>query len=156
MVRRIGRRLAEVIPMRLKIATGLSALAFAAAFSVAATASPLGSGSFAAAPVAATTDIEQVQYYYYGPPRYYAGPGYYRHNGYYYRRGWRGNGVAAGVAAGAIGALAIGGLAASGAFDPAPPPIAPPRRQWCMDRFRSYNPADGTYVDNRGRVRYCG
>jgi hypothetical protein len=122
-----------------------------------AVASPVGSGSLtAAAALPPTALTEPVQYYYYGPPRYYHSPGYYRHNGYYYRRGWRGDGVAAGVAAGAIGALAIGGLAASGAFDPAPAPIAPPRRQWCMDRFRSYNPVDGTYIDNRGRTRFCG
>lgn len=122
----------------------------------AAHAAPIGSASQPAGAGFGPTGLEQVQYYYYGPPRRAYAPGYYYHGGYYYRRGWRGDGVAAGIAAGALGALAIGGLAASGAFAPAPAPIAPARRQWCMDRFRSYNPVDGTYVDRNGRVRFCG
>jgi hypothetical protein len=133
----------------------LAALAFA---STAATAMPAGAGVLA---TKATADIrlaEQVQYYYSGPRRYYGGPRYYGRPGYGYRRGWRGDGVAAGVAAGAIGALAIGGLAASGAFDPQPryAPMAPGRKQWCADRYRSYNPEDGTFVGRDGRVRFCG
>jgi hypothetical protein len=119
---------------------------------------PVGAGAFAMDKAAATGLTEQVQYYYYGPPRRYAGPGYYYNRGYYYQRGWRGDGVAAGVAAGALGALAIGGLAASGAFDPQPrmAPMAPGRKQWCADRYRSYNPEDGTFVGRDGRVRFCG
>jgi hypothetical protein len=121
-------------------------------------AGPMGATGLSTTPlaVAGTWPVEQVQYYYYGAPRRYYAPGYYRHGGHYYRRGWRGDGVAAGVAAGAVGALALGALA-SGAFsEPAYAPIAPPRRQWCMDRFRSYNPATGTYIDSKGRTRYCG
>jgi hypothetical protein len=134
----------------------LTGLLTTAALTVGAAASPLGSGSHAAGAMTAPTDIQNVQYYYYGPPRRYYGPGYHYHRGYYYRRGWRGDGVAAGLAVGAAGALAAGALAGSGAFDPPPAAIAPPRRQWCMDRFRSYNPEDGTYIDNRGRTRFCG
>ncbi|MGL4439163.1 MAG: BA14K family protein [Bosea sp. (in: a-proteobacteria)] len=116
---------------------------------------PAGAGAATVDKAAASTLVEQVQYYYSGPRRYYGGPRYY---GRGYGRGYRGNGVAAGVAAGALGALAIGGLAASGAFDerPAYAPLAPGRKQWCADRYRSYNPEDGTFVGRDGRVRYCG
>jgi len=119
--------------------------------------------------------LETVQYYEYGPRRsygpppraYYGSPprAYGPRYGYgprpvYRDRSWRrrDDGLAAGLAAGAIGALAIGGLAASGAFDPQPryAPIAPERRQWCAQRYRSYNPADGTFVGNDGRRRFCG
>lgn len=119
---------------------------------------PAGAGASAMEKVAGSGLTEQVQYYYSGPRRHYGGPRYYGRPGYGHRRGWRGDGVAAGVAAGAIGALAIGGLAASGAFDPQPryAPMAPGRKQWCADRYRSYNPEDGTFVGRDGRVRFCG
>jgi hypothetical protein len=119
---------------------------------------PVGAGASSMAQAAGPGVTRQVQYYYSGPRRYYGGPRYYGRPGYGYRRGYRGDGIAAGVAAGAIGALAIGGLAASGAFDPQPrlAPIAPARRQWCADRYHSYNPEDGTFVGRDGRVRYCG
>jgi BA14K-like protein len=29
------------------------------------------------------------------------------------------------------------------------------RHQWCMARYRSYDPVSGTFVDNRGRIRQC-
>ncbi len=126
---------------------------------------PLASGASSVLEQARTVamlPVEQVQYYY-GGPGYYAGPRYYGRPAYgsgpgYYRRGYRGDGIAAGVAAGAIGALAIGGLAASGAFDPPvrAAPMAPGRRQWCADRYRSYNPEDGTFIGRDGRVRFCG
>ncbi len=111
---------------------------------------------------AGSMPIAQVQYYYHGRPHhpYYGGPGYYGRPAYgygprYYRHGYGGD-VAAGVAAGAIGALALGGLAASGAFDPPAAPMAPGRRQWCADRYRSYDPANGTFIGRDGRVRFCG
>lgn len=138
--------------MRMTIAHTVLGAGFGLALAAsAAQAMPAGAGA-AAMETATPVLVEQVQYYY-GPRRYYGGPRYYGH-----RRGWRGDGVAAGVAAGAIGALAIGGLAASGAFDapPAYAPMAPGRKQWCADRYRSYNPEDGTFVGRDGRVRYCG
>ena len=125
---------------------------FAAAPVAAASALSAGASALTAA---AGPSVEQVQYYY-APRRVYVPHRRYYHGGYGYRRGYRGDGIAVGLAAGAIGALAIGGLAASGAFDPAPAAIAPPRRQWCADRYRSYNPADGTFIDSRGRTRFCG
>lgn len=152
--------------MRLSIASLLcGAVMFAALSSAPASASPTAAAS-ASAELGTAVSAEQVQYYYYerprryyAGPRYYEGPRYYGRPGYVYRERYRrrDDGVAAGLAAGAIGALAIGGLAASGAFDaPAAAPMAPPRRQWCADRYRSYNPADGTFIDRNGRVRYCG
>jgi hypothetical protein len=136
----------------------LAALGALALASTTASALPAVTG---AAPVQAFVQDQQpvqVQYYYRGPRRYYGGGPRYAYRGGYYRRGYRGDGVAAGVAAGAIGALAIGGLAASGAFDPGPryAPMAPSRKQWCADRYRSYNPEDGTFVGRDGRVRFCG
>lgn len=145
--------------MRMTVIRTVLATVFGLAVaSTAAQALPVGAGAASMGQEAASGLTEQVQYYYYGPPRRYAGPGYYYNRGHYYRRGWRGDGVAAGVAAGAIGALAIGGLAASGAFDPQPryAPMAPGRKQWCADRYRSYNPEDGTFVGRDGRVRFCG
>lgn len=144
------------LPHSLLVALG--ALAFA---STAATALPAAAGAASVQALAHHQQPVQVQYYYHGGPRRYyygGGPRYGYRGGYYYRRGYRGDGVAAGLAAGAIGALAIGGLAASGAFDPGPryAPLAPGRRQWCADRYRSYNPEDGTFVGRDGRVRFCG
>ena len=152
--------------MRRSMVVWIGAVGMAIGLSSGASASPIGAAAQAGG-IQVRIDATPVQYLGH-PPRYrhmgpvhrrHVAPGYRPHGGYYYhphRRGWRGDGVAAGVAAGALGALAIGGLAASGAFDPAPAPIAPARRQWCMDRYRSYNPVDGTFIDNRGRVRFCG
>lgn len=152
--------------MRGNMLVWIGAAGLSIGLSAGASASPMGAAAQAGA-VPMMIEAMPVQYFGHAPRhrqvapvyRRHVGPGYRPHGGYYYhphRRGWRGDGVAAGVAAGALGALAIGGLAASGAFDPAPAPIAPARRQWCMDRYRSYNPVDGTFIDNRGRVRFCG
>lgn len=64
--------------------------------------------------------------------------------------GRRGGGSNAGaVAAGAIMGIAIGAIIASQA--------AQHNRsvEWCMRRYRSYNPRTGTWIDYRGRIRYC-
>jgi hypothetical protein len=68
--------------------------------------------------------------------------GYYRH---YHHHG--GNGGA--VAAGAIIGLALGAIIASQAsrYDRTV--------EWCMRRYRSYDPRTGTWVDYHGRIRYC-
>jgi BA14K-like protein len=142
-------------------------------------AGPLAAGSGASAALIGEAGLvaEAVQWRghrgaAFGGPRY-AAPRGFRHGGgrpyavrpgyragpnVVYRRGYRGDGVAAGVAAGALGALVLGGMAVSGAFEPEPAyaPIAPARRQWCMKRYRSYDPVEGTYVGFDGRVRYCG
>jgi hypothetical protein len=142
--------------MRMTFTHSILGAAFALALAASgAAAAPAGAGASEMERASTPGLTEQVQYYY-GPRRYYGGPRYYGRG--YYGRGYRGDGVAAGVAAGALGALAIGGLAASGAFDapPAYAPMAPGRKQWCADRYRSYNPEDGTFVGRDGRVRYCG
>jgi hypothetical protein len=136
----------------------LAALGALALASTTASALPATTGAVPILALAQDHQPVQVQYYYGGPRRHYRGGPRYAYRGGYYRRGYRGDGVAAGLAAGAIGALAIGGLAASGAFEPAPryAPMAPARKQWCADRYRSYNPEDGTFVGRDGRVRFCG
>jgi len=64
------------------------------------------------------------------------------------RRGGGGNNAGA-VAAGAIMGIAIGAIIANQA--------AQHNRsvEWCMHRYRSYNPRTGTWVDYHGRVHYC-
>ena len=66
------------------------------------------------------------------------------------RRGIRrGRGDAGAAAAGAIIGLGLGAIIASEAA----------RREqgveYCIQRYRSYNPETGTWVDRRGRVHYC-
>lgn len=80
----------------------------------------------------------------YGYRRGYGGRRY-----YYDRRRGRGDAIAAGVAGLAIGALAAGAAANAGS--------GPGYRtkQWCANRFRSYDWASGTYMTNRGVRRAC-
>ena len=91
-------------------------------------AAPLGA---AAGPVASSAQtgndlVETVQYRRYGYGRGYYGPRYGYRGGYY--RGGRGAAVGAGVAAGAVGALAAGALVARPYYaEPAPVYVAPPR-----------------------------
>ena len=63
--------------------------------------------------------------------------------------GHRGGNNAGAVAAGAIMGIAIGAIIANQA--------AQHNRsvEWCMHRYRSYNPRTGTWVDYHGRIRYC-
>ena len=67
----------------------------------------------------------------------------YRHHHYY------GHGDGGAVAAGAIMGLALGAIIASQA--------AQYNRSvdWCMRRYRSYDPASHTWVDYHGRLHYC-
>lgn len=53
------------------------------------------------------------------------------------------------VAAGAIIGMALGAMMASQA--------ARYNRsvEWCMRRYRSYDPRTGTWIDYHGRIRYC-
>ena len=78
---------------------------------------------------------------YYGGGRY--GRGYYG-RGYGYRRG-----VGAGLAGLAAGAI-IGGAIASQAGRAGEDPVA-----YCQSRFRSYDPASGTYLGNDGARHAC-
>jgi BA14K-like protein len=86
--------------------------------------------------------------------QYYRGDGYGRGYGYGggYRRGYgRGGGDGAligGLAAGAI----IGGAIAAGAASNA---AAQQNASYCAQRYRSYDPASGTYLNNDGRRYAC-
>lgn len=65
------------------------------------------------------------------------------------RRRGRYRGDAGAAAAGAIFGLALGAIIASQAtrYDRTV--------EWCMRRYRSYDPETGTWVDYKGRIRYC-
>ncbi len=119
--------------MRSKILlTALFAGSVALTFSVPATSAPLMAQSNAA-----PSSIETVQYYY---RRGYYGPGY----GY-------GNGAAliGGLAAGAI----VGGAIAAGQANAAA--AAQQNVAYCAQRFRSYDPASGTYLGTDGYRHPC-
>lgn len=93
-----------------------------------------------------------AQYRRYGG-RYYGG-------GYHRRRG-SGGAAAAGIAGLAAGAL-IGGAIASQQYAPPPPPyaVAPAGgdEEWlayCSQRYRSFDPASGTYLSYDGNRYVC-
>lgn len=124
--------------MRSKILlTALLAGSVALTFSVPATSAPLMAQSNMSK--AAPSSIETVQYY----RRGYYGPGY----GYGY-----GNGAGAligGLAAGAI----VGGAIAAGQANAAA--AAQQNVAYCAQRFRSYDPASGTYLGTDGYRHPC-
>ncbi len=62
--------------------------------------------------------------------------------------GRRGNDIGAAAAGAAIG-LAIGAIVASEAAR------QNQAVEYCMQRYRSYNPQTGTWIDRRGRVHRC-
>lgn len=86
-----------------------------------------------AAPVAA----ESIQY-----RRWHGGRGY----GYHHHRGG-GGALIGGLAAGAI----IGGAIAAGQANAA----AQQNAAYCAQRYRSYDPASGTYLNNNGNRYPC-
>ena len=129
-----------------------------------------GSLAFVAAPAEAQTAVpdavaqvqagEGVASYaqfrrrgYYAQPRYYSDRYYGRP--YYYRRD-RGNAAAAGIAGLAAGAL-IGGAIASQQAQAAPQYAVPDQNAvaYCAQRYRSYDPASGTYLGYDGVRRSC-
>lgn len=88
--------------------------------------------------------------------------------GYGYRRGWGpGAGVGIGLAAGALigGAIAAGsspyygpGYYGGPAYYPAPAPVyggGGDAEAYCMQRYRSYDPASGTYLNYDGNRYPC-
>ncbi|CAN5321825.1 hypothetical protein BH10PSE11_BH10PSE11_14020 [soil metagenome] len=83
-------------------------------------------------------DVTNVQYY---------RRGYGYHRGYGYRRGY--GGTAAGVGIGlAAGAIIGGAIAASSAQ-------AQQNAAYCSQRYRSYDPQSGTYLNNDGNRYPC-
>lgn len=137
------------------IALGATLVASALA-AVPAVAAPLGHAGVPAVAAADSMPVETVQWRRYG-----YGPGYYGPGPYYYRRGPSpGAAIGAGIAAGAIGALAAGAIASQARpVYPAPAPVyadpTPDEIAYCSRRFRSYDPETGTYIGSGGVVRSC-
>jgi hypothetical protein len=140
----------------IKTLTIAALLAGSALVAAPASAAPLSSTSASALTLADSGKdlVETVQYRRYYGPRY----GYYGPRGYY--RGGRGAAIGAGIAAGAIGALAAGAIAAEASRPvyPAAPVYGVEDVDavaYCSRRFRSYNPETGTYIAKGGVVRAC-
>lgn len=90
---------------------------------------------------------------YYGRP-YYGRPYYGRPYGYYRRDNW-GDAAAAGALGLAAGAIIGGAIAQQ--QQQAPVYAAPNRSAvgYCAQRYRSYDPASGTYLGRDGRRHPC-
>lgn len=84
--------------------------------------------------------------------------------GYHHHRGWGGGGVGIGIASG----LLLGGALAAGAAQPyyggpgyyygpryAPAPVYDDSEAYCMQRYKSYDPASGTYLNYDGNRYPC-
>lgn len=82
---------------------------------------------------------------------------YYRDR-YYYRRD-NGAAVAAGVAGLAAGALIAGAIANQAQAQPAAPPppgtVDPQLAAYCARKYRSYDPATGTFLATNGMRYVC-
>ncbi|ARP99207.1 BA14K family protein [Pseudorhodoplanes sinuspersici] len=134
----------------------LSALAVAGALAVSpASAAPVMRGI---APAASTQNemVQHVQWRrhgYYGGRRgyYYGGPRYYRRNN------------SGAVAAGVLGGLAVGAMIGAAAASAPPPPAYAPApvyggNDWlayCSSKYRSFDPASGTYLGYDGLRHPC-
>jgi hypothetical protein len=113
------------------LAAALVASATTLALPHAATSAPLQSDTLLSSAASSTSDLENVQYYY--------------RRGY--RRGY--GGTAAGVGIGlAAGAIIGGAIAASQAQ-------AQQNAAYCAQRYRSYDPASGTYLNRDGNRYPC-
>jgi hypothetical protein len=134
--------------MRFKTIAPLAALALGASMTFSA---PVAAQVARGAPAIAATDdglLQNVQY-----RRYYGG-GPYRPYPYrpYYRE--RRSDAGAAVAAGIIG-LAAGAIIAGAAS--APPPAVRDQAwiDYCFSKYRSFDPASGTYLGYDGLRHYC-
>lgn len=104
------------------------------------------------APVAKHAPVmtENVQYYGHGP-RYHGGYGYGGGPRHYHRGGGGGAGaLIGGLAAGAI----IGGAIAASQSQAAQS-AAQQNHAYCSQRYRSYDPRSGTYLNNDGNRYAC-
>lgn len=118
------------------LAAALLAGATTLAFSMPATSAPIMNSAPSVA-TATSGDVTTVQY------RRHHHHGYHGHHGH--RRGY--GGTAAGVGIGlAAGAIIGGAIAASQAQ-------AQQNHAYCSQRYRSYDPGSGTYLNNNG-MRY--
>lgn len=134
-------------------ASALTAGAFVSLLAVAAEAAPIAQPQ-TAAQMPKQELVQQVQWRRYG---YGYGPRY----GYGYRRN---DGAA--VAAGVIGGLALGAVIAGAASAPPPVAYAPPAAYgpppgagdwyaYCASKYRSFDPASGTFLGYDGIRRPC-
>jgi hypothetical protein len=116
------------------LAAALVAATAAIALPQSAISAPLMTDTILSSAVSASSDVENVQYYrrgYYG----------HRHHGY--------GGTAAGVGIGlAAGAILGGAIAASQAQ-------AQQNAAYCAQRYRSYDPRSGTYLNRDGNRYPC-
>ena len=114
-----------------------------------ATAAPLMAGSALSTASAATvsSDLTQVRWRGHG----------YRGGGRYYRRGggWGWGGVGAGLAAGALIGGAIAASQAPVYAAPAPVYGGDDAVAYCMQRYKSYDPRSGTYLNYDGNRYPC-
>jgi hypothetical protein len=105
------------------------------------------------------SDYVQYRRYYRGGPRYverryYRGGPRYGYGPRYYRRDY-GSAAAAGAIGLATGAI-IGGAIANSQAQAAPAPAyGGSAAAYCAQRFRSYDPASGTYMGYDGVRRSC-
>ncbi|WP_458761133.1 BA14K family protein [Afipia sp. TerB] len=82
-------------------------------------------------------------------------------HGGYYRRGWGGAGVGLGVASGLLLGSAIAAGSSPYYYGPGPGYYAAPAPAYddsvtyCMNRFKSYDPASGTYLGYDGLRHPC-
>jgi hypothetical protein len=113
-----------------------------------------------AAPIQ-TRSVPDVQKTYpsesYAQYRYYRGGPRYYYDRPYYRRGGNGGAVAAGVVGLAAGALIAGAIANQAQAAPPPPPgtVSPSVAAYCARKYRSYDPASGTFLANNGMRYVC-
>lgn len=146
-----------------KQGTAIAILALALPFAAASSASAMpAASSLTNHSAAGTGDLTQVRWRSVpvigGGGRGWHGGGW---HGGYHRRGWGGAGVGLGVASG----LLLGGALAAGAspyyygpgyyYEPAPAPVYDDSVTYCMNRFKSYDPASGTYLGYDGLRHPC-
>jgi hypothetical protein len=84
--------------------------------------------------------------------QYYRGGGYGRGYGGGYRRGYGRGGGGGALVGGLIGGAIIGGAIAAGAASNAQ---AQQNSNYCAQRYRSYDPASGTYLNTDGNRYAC-
>jgi hypothetical protein len=145
--------------MRKNIAAALGAVTFVSMTLVSVMPSAAEGSARPTRPAAQPTQPAEGYAQYYYRRGYYGGPYYGRP--YYGRPYYRDNGaaVAAGVAGVAAGALIAGAIANQAAAEPAipapPGTVSPSVAAYCARKFRSYDPATGTYLSNNGMRLVC-
>lgn len=118
----------------------------ALAFSVPAKSAPLMQDN-ALASATKANGVETVQWHGGHGHRYHGHRPHYRHHHHHHRRGPSTGAVIGGLAAGAVIGGIIAGSQAQAAHNNA---VA-----YCSQRFRSYDPASGTYLAKDGYRRSC-